>query len=80
MCFFNPNAKYARTWDDLKGTACLGALTMMNPYIGIPVGLTDTFYPGGFGQAIKDRAQLEEERRRLMGERRYLPLTPKSYF
>ena len=50
-----------------------------NAYFGIPYGLTELLYPGGFNQAMIDRAGLEGERRSTMG-RWYLPLSPKSYF
>ena len=56
----------------------LNATAYYNPAFGIPYGLTELFYPGGFIQAMSDRADLEAERRKAMG-RMYLPLCVKSY-
>lgn len=57
----------------------INAVSYHNPAIGIFYALTEAFYPGGSEQAIKDRGELEAERRKVMGDC-YLPLSAKSYW
>lgn len=67
------------SWNKFGWNIGLNSITYKNLYIGIPYALTEICYPGGFSQAINDRANLEAERRKSMG-RMYLPLSAKSFF
>lgn len=62
----------------LSFNTLLNGVASYNPYFGVPYALTDIFYPGGFVQAVKDRADLEAERSKSMGNN-YKPLCVKSY-